>query len=86
VLTMESPVTASAADGVGLGMAFTGYVNQRPPQCKASETRRTQTKLYLGRFFSPNQSTDKSVRRTFGLRQPNRKQEDAVSTKSPKSH
>ena len=26
VLTVESPVTASAADGVGLGVAFTGHV------------------------------------------------------------
>lgn len=26
VLTVEGPVTASAADGVGLGVAFTGHV------------------------------------------------------------
>jgi len=53
---------------------------------KASETQRTQTRLYLGMIFSPNQSTSNNARRTFRLGKPNRKQEDAGQQKVlPKS-
>ena len=48
--------------------------------------QRTQTRLYLGILFSPNQSTNKNARRTFRLGKPNREQEDAGQQKVlPKS-
>ena len=49
---------------------------------KASETRRTQTKLYLEIILSSYLCTSRRTQHTFALRKPNGKREVVVSTKS----
>ena len=73
---------------MGLGVAFTGHVKLSVllKRTRASETQRTQTRLYLRGPLSQNQRNGKTSGPTFGLRNPNRKQKDGNQHKIlPKS-
>ena len=67
--------------GTWCGVYWARRISVLLKRTKASETQRTQTKLYLEILLSPKRYSDENTRRTFGLRKPHRKREEGSQHK-----